>query len=72
MQMPLADLVEAALALPESERLGLVSRLLESMPADDAVILLDDDSLADDLDRRFADREGSIDWSDLRARNNDA
>jgi hypothetical protein len=67
MQMPSETVFEAALGLPENERLALVSRLLETMPPDDAAIALDDDSLVEELDRRFADREGSIEWSALRA-----
>ena len=66
MQLPSETVFEAALGLPEHERLALVSRLLETMPVDDSAISLDDDSLVEELDRRFADREGSIEWSALR------
>jgi hypothetical protein len=41
--------------------------LLETIPVDDSAISLDDDSLVEELDRRFADREGSVEWSELRA-----
>jgi hypothetical protein len=41
-----------ALKLPESERLTLVSRLLETMPADDSGLSLDDPLLIEELDRR--------------------
>ena len=58
---------EAALMLPEQERIMLASRLLESVPSDDVTISVDDSSLIEELDRRFADREGEIPWSDLRA-----
>ena len=58
---------EEALKLPENERLTLVSRLLETMPADDSATSLDDTLLIEELDRRFADIEGSVAWSDLRA-----
>jgi hypothetical protein len=37
------------------------------MPVDDSAISLDDDSLVEELDRRFADREGSVMWPELRA-----
>jgi putative addiction module component (TIGR02574 family) len=69
MQRPSEAVFEAAMALPERERLALVSRLLESMKADDAAISLDDDLLTEELDRRFADRDASVNWSDLRAEN---
>jgi hypothetical protein len=67
MQLPTESVFEAALGLPENERLALVSRLLETMPVDDSGVSLDDDSLVEELDRRFADRAGSVDWSELRA-----
>jgi len=67
MQLPSETVFEAALGLPENERLALVSRLLETMPVDDSAISLDDDSLVEELDRRFADREGSVMWPELRA-----
>lgn len=67
--LPASDAIYVeAMKLPEDERLTLVSRLMETMPADDGSALsLDDPSLIEELDRRFADREGSIAWSDLRA-----
>ena len=67
MQLPSETVFEAALGLPENERLALVSRLLETIPVDDSALSLDADSLVEELDRRFADREGSIEWSELRA-----
>ena len=67
MQLPAEAVLEAALGLPENERLTLASRLLETIPVDDSALSLDDDSLVEELDRRFADREGSIEWSALRA-----
>jgi putative addiction module component (TIGR02574 family) len=55
-----------AMKLPESERLTLVSRLLETMPADDSGLSLDDPSLIEELDRRSNDLAGSVPWSELR------
>jgi hypothetical protein len=37
------------------------------MPADDSAISLDDDAIVEELDRRFADREGSVTRPELRA-----
>jgi putative addiction module component (TIGR02574 family) len=58
---------DAALKLPESERLVLVSRLMETMPAENSGLSLDDDSLIEELDRRFADGTEGISWSELKA-----
>jgi hypothetical protein len=65
---PTSDIIfQEALMLPENERLTLVLRLLETMPADDSSTSLDDAALVEELERRFADREGCAAWSDLRA-----
>ena len=60
-------LFEAAMRLPEEDRLSLVSRILDTMPADDVTTSLDDPDLLDELERRFAQPEGAIPWSELRA-----
>jgi hypothetical protein len=67
MQLPSETVFEAALGLSESERLALVSRLLETIPVEDFAFSLEDDKLAEELDRRFGDHTESIDWSDLKA-----
>ena len=65
---PISEMIfSEALKLPENERLVLVARLLETMPADDSAMSLDDASLLEELDRRFADPSESVAWSDLRA-----
>ncbi len=58
---------EAAMQLPEEDRVVLVGRLLETMPAREIALSLDALNLLDELDQRFADREGEIRWADLRA-----
>ena len=60
-------LLEAALALPEDERFALVSDILDSLPADSLTVSVDDPNLMDELERRFADSDGAMSWSDLRA-----
>jgi putative addiction module component (TIGR02574 family) len=67
MQLTPEVILDAALHLTESERLTLVGRLLETVPADDSALSINDPVLAEELDRRFADHEGSIAWADLRA-----
>lgn len=60
-------LFEAALQLPEEERLSLVSRILDTLPVDDLTASIDDPDLLLELERRFADSEGAISWSELQA-----
>ena len=67
MEPNLNAVFEAALTLPAMERLALASRLLDTVPAEDAAKSLDDPSLLEELDRRFADREGSVAWPELCA-----
>ena len=60
-------LFEAAMQLPEEERLSLVSRILDTMPDQDVTTCVDDPDLLVELERRFADPEGAVPWSELRA-----
>ena len=60
-------LFDAAMNLPEADRISLIGRLLETMPDSDTGLSLDDDNLLEELDNRFADPGGSVAWSDLRA-----
>ncbi len=58
---------EAARKLPETEQVALVSQLLAHLPAKDDLLSLDDPELLDELDRRFADDEGAVQWSELKS-----
>ena len=57
---------DAAMALRESDRLVLASRLLDTVPPSLDELEMGDPGLIDELDRRFNDREGAVEWSDLR------
>jgi putative addiction module component (TIGR02574 family) len=64
---PASDaILDAALKLPEDERLLLASRLLETVPDEPGGLSLDDPNLAEELKRRSADREGTVPWSEVR------
>jgi hypothetical protein len=58
---------EVAMRLPEEDRVALIGRLLETMPARDFGLSLDTPNRLEELDRRFTDQEGEIRWADLRA-----
>ncbi len=60
-------ILQAAMMLSENDRITLVSRLLESVPPEGVTASVDDPALIEELDRRFADRDGGVPWSDLRA-----
>lgn len=57
---------QAAIQLPEDERLTLVSRILDTMPEESTGLSIDDPDLVEELDRRSKDKEGSMPWSQLR------
>lgn len=59
-------LFQAALELPEEQRLMLAARLLDAAPGD-LTIGVDDPELMGELDRRFADDGGDVRWADLNA-----
>jgi hypothetical protein len=66
MQLNSDALFQAALKLPQDEQLGLAARLLDAVPGD-LTIDVDDPQLIAELDRRFADNDDAIRWSDLNA-----
>ena len=64
---PGADsIVAAALQLSDDERMSIVARLLETLPSDQEGPDLDDPEFTKEMDRRAADLEGSMDWSQVR------
>lgn len=58
------DILDAALKLPEPDRLRIASRLLDTLPAGLPGIGEDDDGFLDELDRR-ADDTDTIPLSEL-------
>jgi putative addiction module component (TIGR02574 family) len=57
---------QAALELPEDERLALVTRILETVPDEPAGLSIDDPQLMAELERRSADLDGAVPWTQLR------
>jgi putative addiction module component (TIGR02574 family) len=66
MQLTPDMIFEAALHLPESERLDLAARLMDTVPPD--VMSIDDPEFLAELDRRFDDGSRTIPWSEIRDR----
>ena len=62
-------LFDAALALPEKERILLVERLLETLPPEQGEDM-NDEAFAAELDRRFAeyqkDPSVAVPWSEVK------
>ncbi|NQU23292.1 MAG: hypothetical protein HQ567_18590 [Candidatus Nealsonbacteria bacterium] len=67
MQTDLQVVLDEAMQLPEADRLTLVSRLMQSLPPSDTGVSLDDPELAAELDRRFAQSDEGVAWSQLKA-----
>ena len=66
MEANVRTVLDAALQLPVNDRLEIASQLLDTVTPDDETLQLDDPSLIKEIDRRFADREESIPWNELR------
>lgn len=66
MPADLQAVLDAAMQLPEADRLTLVSRLMESLPPEGLTLSLEDPELAAELDRRFAERDEGIAWPELK------
>ena len=64
MQLNCDALYEAALKLPENERLDLAARLLDTVPPD--VLSADDEDFVEELERRFNDGSPSRPWDEIR------
>ena len=64
MQLTPESILEAALKLPENERLDLAARLLDTVPPE--IMSVDDPEFIDELDRRFNDGSPTIPWPEIR------
>ena len=60
------EILDAALRLPEPDRLVIASRLMETLPDNLPGLSDDDPEFAAELDRRSGDLDGSIPWEQLR------
>lgn len=60
------EIVSAAIQLPESDRLAIVSQLLETMGDEDHLSSVDDPDFIEELRRRRNDPADSVPWSQLR------
>jgi putative addiction module component (TIGR02574 family) len=60
------EILTAALQLSESDRLAIVNRLLDTLPADAPDLAVDDPDLAEELQRRSGDWDGAVPWDELR------
>jgi putative addiction module component (TIGR02574 family) len=66
MQLTPDTIFEAALNLPDSERLALATRLLDTVPPE--IMSIDEPEFIAELDRRFNDGSPTIPWSEIRDR----
>jgi hypothetical protein len=66
MQMTPDMIFEAAMSLPEGERLELAVRLMDTVPP--GIMSEDDPGFLAELERRFNDDSPTIPWSEIRDR----
>lgn len=59
------EIIDAALKLPEAERLLIATRLLETLPADYPDLPEDDPEFLAELERRASDTEPTVPVADL-------
>jgi hypothetical protein len=60
------EILDAALRLPESDRLDIAHRLMETLPDELPGLSEDEPHLVEELDRRWANREDCTSWTQLR------
>ena len=61
------QVLEAALQLPDDERLQLAGELLSSVSPEASAWCVDDPEFLEELDRRCQDGTPSVPWSQVRA-----
>jgi hypothetical protein len=66
MSVTADEIVTAAIQLPESDRLAIVSRLLETMGEEDILQSVDDADFIAEMRGRRDDPTGAVEWSQLR------
>ncbi len=66
MQLSSEAILQAALQLPEGERLDLAARLLDTVPP--GIMSVDDPGFIEELDRRLNDGSPGIPWEEIRDR----
>lgn len=63
--MSAEQIYQAIKELPQNERFDLVARLLEEETEDEGLVF-ESAEFAEEIERRLADREGSVSWEQLR------
>lgn len=59
------EILNAALKLPESERLSIATQLLSTLPSDMVDEFADDEELLEELERRANDGSEPVELSDI-------
>jgi hypothetical protein len=60
------EVLQAALLLPEADRVLIVNRLLDTLPDNLSGIVYDDPEFAAELERRSGDWKGAVPWEELK------
>jgi hypothetical protein len=68
MEITPDTILEAALALPDDERLALATRLLETIPPESESPAIDSPEFIKEMERRFHDGSPTVPWSEIRDR----
>ncbi len=66
MQLTPDAIFEAAMNLPEGERLDLATRIMDTVSPE--IMSADDPDFLAELERRFNDDSATIPWSEIRDR----
>lgn len=64
--MSRAEILKAALELPETDRMLLAQELMDTIPEESALWSIEDRELLDELDRRLNDGTPGIPWEVVR------
>ena len=66
MPVNVQEILEAAMKMPDADRLAIASCLMETLPDEIVALDADDPELLNELDRRWQSRHDTVPWTSLR------
>ena len=66
MTVNVQEILDAAIKLPDADRLAIASRLMETLREEIMALDADDPELLDELERCWQSRHDTVSWTSLR------
>jgi hypothetical protein len=66
MPVNVQEILEAAMKLPDADRLAIANCLMETLPNEIVALGANDSEFLNELDRRWQSRHDTVPWNSLR------